>query len=83
MRGSKILITGRTGQVATPVAKALAADNEVWGDHRVVQSGGGLARVDRRGTAGVHIWPRVCIDADAAAVLNTGTCHGRPGGSTV
>jgi UDP-glucuronate 4-epimerase len=31
MRGFKILITGPTGQVATPVAKALAADNEVWG----------------------------------------------------
>ncbi|MGZ5397314.1 MAG: NAD-dependent epimerase/dehydratase family protein [Mycobacterium sp.] len=31
MRGSKILITGPTGQVAVPVAKALAADNEVWG----------------------------------------------------
>jgi nucleoside-diphosphate-sugar epimerase len=31
MRGSKILITGPTGQVATPVAQALAADNEVWG----------------------------------------------------
>ena len=31
MRGAKILITGPTGQVATPVAKALAADNEVWG----------------------------------------------------
>ncbi len=31
MRGFKILITGPTGQVATPIAKALAADNEVWG----------------------------------------------------
>lgn len=31
MHGFKILITGPTGQVATPVAKALAADNEVWG----------------------------------------------------
>ena len=31
MRGSKILITGPTGQVATPVAQALAVDNEVWG----------------------------------------------------
>ena len=31
MRGSKILITGPTGQVATPVAEALAVDNEVWG----------------------------------------------------
>ena len=31
MRGSKILITGATGQVATPIALALAGDNEVWG----------------------------------------------------
>jgi UDP-glucuronate 4-epimerase len=31
MRGAKILITGPTGQVATPVARALAVDNEVWG----------------------------------------------------
>ncbi len=31
MRDSRILITGATGQVATPIARALAADNEVWG----------------------------------------------------
>jgi UDP-glucuronate 4-epimerase len=31
MRGSKILITGPTGQVAAPIARALAADNELWG----------------------------------------------------
>ena len=31
MRDSKILITGPTGQVASPIAQALAADNEVWG----------------------------------------------------
>ena len=31
MRGAKILITGPTGQVASPIALALAADNEVWG----------------------------------------------------
>jgi nucleoside-diphosphate-sugar epimerase len=31
MHGFKILITGATGQVAAPVARALAADNEVWG----------------------------------------------------
>ena len=31
MRDSKILITGVTGQVATPIATALVADNEVWG----------------------------------------------------
>ncbi len=31
MRGSKILITGPTGQVAAPLALSLAAENEVWG----------------------------------------------------
>jgi UDP-glucuronate 4-epimerase len=31
MRGAKILITGPSGQVAAPIARALAADNEVWG----------------------------------------------------
>lgn len=30
MRGKKILVTGGTGQVAGPVAKALAEHNEVW-----------------------------------------------------
>jgi UDP-glucuronate 4-epimerase len=31
MRGAKILITGPTGQIATPIARALAAENDVWG----------------------------------------------------
>jgi len=31
LSGEKILITGLTGQVAGPVARALARDNEVWG----------------------------------------------------
>ena len=31
LKGQKILITGPTGQVAKPLARALAADNEVWG----------------------------------------------------
>src|SRR5262249_5662799 len=30
-RGYKILITGPSGQVAAPIARALAVDNEVWG----------------------------------------------------
>ncbi|MFG2650620.1 NAD-dependent epimerase/dehydratase family protein [Streptomyces sp. NPDC048436] len=30
MQGKKILVTGGTGQVARPVAEALAQDNEVW-----------------------------------------------------
>lgn len=31
MRDRKILVTGPTGQVASPVARALARENEVWG----------------------------------------------------
>jgi nucleoside-diphosphate-sugar epimerase len=31
MRDAKILITGPTGQLAAPIAQALAVDNEVWG----------------------------------------------------
>jgi len=43
MRGAKILITGPTGQVASPIAQALAADNEVWGIARFTNA---AARVD-------------------------------------
>ena len=34
MRDAKILVTGPTGQVATPITLALARDNEVWGAAR-------------------------------------------------
>jgi UDP-glucuronate 4-epimerase len=40
MRGAKILITGPTGQVAAPIAKALAVDNEVWGIARFTDAAG-------------------------------------------
>jgi UDP-glucuronate 4-epimerase len=40
MRGYKILITGPSGQVAAPVARALAADNEVWGIARFTDAAG-------------------------------------------
>ncbi|HVM66202.1 MAG TPA: NAD(P)-dependent oxidoreductase [Acidimicrobiales bacterium] len=39
MRDTKILVTGLTGQVAQPVAVALAADNEVWGAARFGDEG--------------------------------------------
>ncbi|ULE32994.1 NAD-dependent epimerase/dehydratase family protein [Mycobacterium sp. IDR2000157661] len=39
MRGFKILITGVTGQVALPAARALAAENEVWGIARFTDAG--------------------------------------------
>src|SRR6202050_1246212 len=43
MRGAKILITGPTGQVASPIAQTLAADNEVWGIARFTNA---AARAD-------------------------------------
>ena len=43
MHGARILVTGVTGQVARPVAMALAADNEVWGAARFRD---GTARAD-------------------------------------
>jgi UDP-glucuronate 4-epimerase len=43
LSGEKILITGATGQVANPVAKALAGANEVWAAARF---GDGRARED-------------------------------------
>jgi nucleoside-diphosphate-sugar epimerase len=57
MRDSKILITGLTGQVAEPVATALAEGNEVWGAARFRDEG---ARNRLRG-AGVR-----CVEVDLA-----------------
>jgi nucleoside-diphosphate-sugar epimerase len=34
LKGCKVVVLGATGMVATPVVKALAADNEVWGAAR-------------------------------------------------
>jgi nucleoside-diphosphate-sugar epimerase len=50
MRGAKILVTGPTGQVATPVTLALAAENEVWGAARFSDP----ASRDQLEQAGVH-----------------------------
>ncbi|WP_099244210.1 NAD(P)-dependent oxidoreductase [Mycobacterium sp. shizuoka-1] len=63
MRGSKILITGATGQVGVPVAMALAADNEVWGLARFTDS----AARERLEKAGVR-----CESANMAAGDFTG-----------
>ncbi|WNG90389.1 NAD(P)-dependent oxidoreductase [Mycobacterium sp. ITM-2016-00317] len=35
LRGEKILITGATGKIAYPIARALAPDNDVWGVARL------------------------------------------------
>ncbi len=58
LSGEKILITGATGQVANPVAKALARDNEVWA---VARFGSAKARADLE-AADVH-----CAVVDLAA----------------
>src|ERR1700743_1996800 len=50
MRDAKILITGPTGQLATPIALALAADNEVWGIARFTDA----AARERLENAGVR-----------------------------
>ena len=69
LSGEKILITGATGQVANPVAKALARDNEVWA---VARFGNARAREDLE-DAGVH-----CAVVDLAA----GDYSGVPGDVT-
>ncbi len=69
LAGEKILITGATGQVANPVAKTLARDNEVWAAARF---GKRNARDDLE-AAGVH-----CVVVDLAA----GDYSAVPGGIT-
>jgi len=58
MPGAKYLVTGPTGQVATPITLALAADNDVWGAARFSNA---KAR-QRLEAAGVH-----CVPVDLAA----------------
>lgn len=35
LRGEKVLVTGASGKIGFPIARALAADNEVWGVARL------------------------------------------------
>jgi UDP-glucuronate 4-epimerase len=62
--GEKILITGATGKIAFPIARALAKHNEVWGAARFSKSGDaeGLA------AAGVRALPLDMSGGDFAAV---------------
>lgn len=39
IRGKKILVTGATGKIAFPIARTLAANNEVWGAARLQNPG--------------------------------------------
>jgi nucleoside-diphosphate-sugar epimerase len=58
MHGAKILVTGPTGQVATPITLALAPDNDVWGAARFKD----VAARERLEAAGVH-----CVSVNMAA----------------
>ncbi|MDQ2638363.1 MAG: NAD(P)-dependent oxidoreductase, partial [Actinomycetota bacterium] len=58
MHDAKILISGVTGQVASPVAQALSADNQVWGIARFTDP----AARDRLELAGVR-----CVTVNLAA----------------
>jgi nucleoside-diphosphate-sugar epimerase len=69
LSGQKILITGVTGDVAFPVAKALAANNEVWGLARFSDPAQRL-RVEQ---AGIH---------PVAADLGAGDLTGVPDDAT-
>ncbi len=51
--GEKILITGATGKIAFPIARALAGRNEVWGVARLADP----AQRDRLAAAGVRPVP--------------------------
>lgn len=50
LTGEKILITGATGKIAFPIARALASSNDVWGAARLRDP----ADRDRLVTAGIH-----------------------------
>ena len=49
LRGTKIVVTGVTGQVAEPLACALARDNEVYGAARFNDADGPAPPGGRRG----------------------------------
>jgi UDP-glucuronate 4-epimerase len=73
MRGAKILITGPTGQVAAPIAKALAVDNEVWGIARFTDTAGREA-LEQAGirceTVNLAKGDFTCVPTDFDYVLN-------------
>lgn len=62
LAGTKILVTGPTGQVALPVTLGLAADNEVWGVARFSDEAA-RARLE---AAGVRCVPTNLVTADFA-----------------
>ena len=60
LRGEKVLVTGATGKIAFPIARALATDNDVWGAARLRDP----AARDRLAAAGVTPLPFDFTDPD-------------------
>lgn len=64
MKDKRVLVTGATGQVGLPVAKALAKDNEVWAAARFKQP----AARDELEAAGVRCAPVDLVRGDLSAI---------------
>ena len=64
LEDQKILITGATGRVAFPIARALAARNEVWGAARFTDP----ASQDRLEAVGVRPLPLDVSSADFSSL---------------
>lgn len=73
MKNKKIVITGVTGLIALPVAKLLAADNEVWG-LALFGEGEAAARASLE-AAGVHCVPWNMANEPIPASLPKGVTH--------
>src|SRR5439155_10400373 len=70
LEGEKVLVTGVTGQVALPVATALAPRNEVWGTSRFSDA---PAR-ERLEAAGVRCAPADFVSGDFSSLPDDFTC---------
>jgi nucleoside-diphosphate-sugar epimerase len=84
----RILVTGPAGQIAFPIVRALAVDNEVWGIARFT-GGGSRERVEATGcrTAVVDLaepdWSGLPDHFDhvvhlAAFIIGACSCRGSP-----
>ncbi len=62
--GEKILITGASGKIAFPIARALAGSNEVWGAARLTSA----ASRDKLAAAGIRPVPLDVSRADFSAL---------------
>ncbi|HMK87414.1 MAG TPA: NAD-dependent epimerase/dehydratase family protein, partial [Steroidobacteraceae bacterium] len=66
LEGQKILITGATGKIAFPIARALAQRNEVWGAARFIKPGSR----DKLTAAGVRALELDMSSGDLSAVAD-------------